>query len=134
MNTKGLSLRNSLLIPVLLVFVLTACGGAPDSIEIELADLPVYPNATLGEGMAQFSAGPMGGSMQQYMTMDAYDEVVEFYTDALSTYPTETISQPSQLGRQTAISVLKEQGVVSVAIQEFSAEQAVHITFMQVGN
>ena len=72
--------------------------------------------------------------MQQYMTTDAYDEVVEFYTDALSTYPTETISQPSELGRQTAISVLKEQGVVSVAIQEFTAEQAVHITFMQVGN
>ena len=134
MNTKGLSMPNLCLVPVLLVFLLAACGGAPDTSGIKLADLPVYPNATMGEGMANFSAGPMGGSMQQYMTADAYDEVVEFYTDALSTYPTETISQPSELGRQTAISVLKEQGVVSVAIQEFTAEQAVHITFMHVGN
>ena len=134
MNTEGLFRRTLMLTSVLLAFVLAACGGAPDTSEIKLADLPAYPNATMGESMAQFSAGSMGGSMQQYMTTDAYDEVVEFYTDALSTYTTETISQPSELGRQTAISVLKEQGVVSVAIQEFTAEQAVHITFMQVGN
>ncbi len=78
--------------------------------------------------------GFMSGSLRQYSTSDSFDEVVSFYEDALSLYPYEVMSNQSELGRQTAISIPRENGVVTVAIQEFTEENSVSITFMEVGS
>ena len=41
--------------------------------------------ATKGETMAQSSfGGVVGGSLEQFTTTDSYEEVVDFYTEALT--------------------------------------------------
>jgi hypothetical protein len=40
----------------------------------------------------------------------------------------------SELGRQTAISIPQKKGMITVAIQEFTEEGTVNITFMAVGS
>lgn len=77
--------------------------------------------------------GFMGGALKQYSTTDPFENVVDFYTDALSQYNTEFIKHESELGRQTAISIKQEKRVTTVAIQEFNKESMVNITFMAVG-
>jgi hypothetical protein len=113
--------------------MLTACGNSASD-GPAMSDIPTYPNAEIGETMEQhFPGGMMGGSLQQYSTTDSYEDVLDFYTDALIEYETELMEHPSELGRQAAISILKENGVITVAIQEFTAEGSVNITFMEVG-
>jgi hypothetical protein len=58
---------------------------------------------------------------------------MDFYTDALNKYNPKFMSNISELGRQTAISIPKKNGMISVAIQEFAEEERVNITFMAVG-
>ena len=70
----------------------------------------------------------------QFTTTDPFDEVVDFYSDALNTYDPEFLSHTTDLGRQTAISIPQKNGMISVAIQEFTAEGTVNITFMAVGS
>jgi len=117
----------------LLTGLLTGCGGYSD-IKSALQEIPLYPNAVEGESMEQsFPGGFMGGSVTQFMTTDPYEEVLEFYTDALYQYETEVMEHETELGRQTAISIPQKKGMITVAIQEFSEEQTVNITFMAVG-
>ena len=78
--------------------------------------------------------GIVGGSLAQFTTTDPFDEVVEFYSDALNKYDPQVLSHTSDLGRQTAISIPQKKGMISVAIQEFTAEGKVNITFMEVGS
>ena len=75
----------------------------------------------------------MSGSLLQLTTTDSFDQVLDFYTDALGQYDPEFMSHTSELGRQTAISIPQKNGMVSVAIQEFIEEGKVNITLMAVG-
>jgi hypothetical protein len=117
----------------LLIGISTSCGGSGGE-GPSLGDLPRYPNATEGESMSQSSPGGfLSGSLVQFTTTDSFDQVVDFYTDALSQYDPEFMSHTSELGRQTAISIPQKNGMVSVAIQEFTEEGTVNITLMAVG-
>lgn len=118
----------------LLICILPGCGSS-DGDGPSLQDIPLYPNAMEGESMQQSSyGGIVGGKLAQFSTTDSYDKVVDFYTDALNKYNTEVLSHTSQLGRQTAISIPQKNGVISVAIQEFTEEGKVNITLMKVGS
>jgi len=118
----------------LLTIIAMGCGGSP-SIVSALQEIPRYPGATEGESMEQsLPGGFLGGAMKQFTTTDSFEEVVEFYTDALYLYDTELMNHESELGRQTAISIPQKKGVITVAIQEFTEDGTVNITFMAVGS
>ena len=117
---------------VLLISITTGCGSSGGGPSLE--DLPLYPYATEGESMEQSgSGGFMAGKLAQFTTTDSFDEVIDFYSDALNMYNPQFMDHTSELGRQTAISILKKNGMISVAIQEFTEEEIVNITFMAVG-
>jgi hypothetical protein len=134
MNTR---IRGTLAMAVafaLLIHVATGCGSSSGD-GPSLQELPRYPNATEGESMGQSSPGGfVSGNLAQFTTTDSFDEVVDFYTEALSKYDPQFMSHTSELGRQTAISIPRENGMTSVAIQEFTAEGRVNITLMAVGS
>jgi hypothetical protein len=118
----------------LLITIPTGCGSSGGD-GPSLQNIPRYPNATEGESMKLSSPGGIvGGSLAQFTTTDLFDEVVDFYTGALNKYDPEFISHTSELGRQTAISIPQKNGMISVAIQEFTAEGKVNITFMAAGS
>ena len=118
----------------LFITISTGCGNS-GSDGPTLQDIPHYPNATEGESMEPSSpAGFVGGKLAQFTTTDSFDEVVDFYTDALNKYDPEFLSHTSELGRQTAISIQRKKGMISVAIQEFTEEGKVNITLMAVGS
>ena len=117
-----------------LLLVLAICYACSSDIDTAIEDIPLYPGATAGESMKQsIPGGFMGGALQQYSTTDSFENVVDFYTDALSQHSTEIINHESELGRQTAISIKQEKRITTIAIQEFNEEGAVNITFMAVG-
>ena len=117
----------------LLIVIAIGCGGS-SSIESALKDIPRYPGATEGESMQQsLPGGFLGGALEQFTTTDPFEEVVDFYTDALYQYDTEFMNHESELGRQTAISIPQKKGMITVAIQEFTEEETVNFTFMAVG-
>jgi hypothetical protein len=117
----------------LLINIPTGCGNSSDG-RLSIQNIPRYPNAATGKSMAQSSPGGLvGGKLEQFTTTDSFDEVVEFYTDALTGFEPKFISHTSELGRQTAISIRKQNGVLSVAIQAFPGEGKVSITLMSVG-
>jgi len=118
----------------LLIGFATGCGSSSDT-QSALQEIPHYPNAIEGESMEQsLPGGFLGGSVTQFTTTDPFDEVLEFYTDALFQYDTEFMEHESELGRQTAISIPQKKGMITVAIQEFTEEGTVNITFMAVGS
>jgi hypothetical protein len=117
----------------LLINISAGCGGSSGE-GPSLQDIPRYPNSTEGESMGQTSPGGIvSGSLSQFATTDSFDKVLDFYTDALSQYDPEFLSHTSELGRQTAISIPRKNGMISVAIQEFTREATVNITLMAVG-
>ena len=117
-----------------LLICITSCGSS-DSDKPSLQDIPRYPNSTEGESMEQsLPGGLMGGKLVQFTTNDPFDEVVNFYTDALKAYEPNFLSHKSDLGRQTTISIPQKNGMISIAIQEFTEENAVNITLMAVGS
>ena len=119
---------------VLLITIPTGCGNSKGE-GPTMQDIPRYPNASEGESMEQSGpAGLVGGKLAQFTTTDSFDEVVDFYTDALNKYDPELLSHTSELGRQTAISIQRKKGMISLAIQEFTEEGKVNITFMAVGS
>lgn len=133
MNVKRLGKRALLVGIALLINLLAGCGNSSDR-GMSLQDIPRYPNSVEGKSMAQSSPGGLvGGKLQQFTTTDSFDEVVEFYTDALTGLDPKYLSHTSELGRQTAISLRNKNGVISVAIQAFSEEGTVSITLMSVG-
>ena len=98
-------------------------------------DIPLYPNAYDGESIEGSSPGGfLGGKLEQFTTTDPFENVVDFYTDALNRYSPEFVSHTSELGRQTAISIPEKNGMISIAIQEFIEEGKVNITFMSLAN
>jgi len=118
----------------LLISIATSCGRSSGD-GPSLQDIPRYPNAIEGDSMEQSSPGGIvGGKLAQFTTTDSFDEVVDFYKDALNRYNSEFTSHTSDLGRQTAFSIPKKNGLISIAIQEFTAEGKVNITFMAVGS
>ena len=131
----GIKTCGTLIIAVtLLVNIFTGCGSS-DGDGLSFQDIPRYPNATEGESIEQPSfSGSVSGNLVQFTTTDSYDQVVDFYTDALKNYDTEVFSHTSELGRQTAISIPQKKRIISVAIQEFTAEGEVNITLMGVGS
>ena len=117
----------------LLVSISAGCGSSGGDAP-SLQDIPRYPNAIEGESVGQSSPGGMlSGSLLQFTTTDSFDQVVGFYTDALSQHDPELMSHTSELGRQTAISMPQKNGMISVVVQEFTEEGTVNITFMSVG-
>ena len=118
---------------ILLVNLLIGCGNSDDINVPSLQDIPQYPGTEKTESMEQSLGGFMGAKIEQYSTSDDFDEVVDFYMDAMSAHETEVISHASELGRQTAISVTRETSVLTVAIQEFTEEGRVNITIMAAG-
>ncbi len=134
MNTVSHAMFATAIVMALLIGAVSGCGSSAED-GSALQTIPQYPNATKGESMEQSIAGGfIGGSMQQYTTTDTFDEVVDFYAEALIGHDTEILSNESQLGRQTAISIPQKRGMVSIAIQEFTEEETVNITFMAVGD
>jgi hypothetical protein len=118
----------------LLISISAGCGNSGNE-GPSLQDIPRYPNAIEGESMAGSSLGGIvSGSLVQFTTADAFDAVVAFYSDALAEYDLEFISNESARGRQTAISIPKKNGIVSVAIQEFTEKEEVNITFMEASS
>ena len=118
----------------LLINISAGCGNSNGK-GPSLKDIPRYPNAIAGESMEQsIPGGLLGGKLVQFTTADSFDEVVDFYTDALNKYDPEFLSHTSELGRQTAISLPQKNGMISVAIQEFTEEGKVNITLMAVGS
>ena len=116
----------------LLINITTGCGSSGGGPSLE--DIPLYPYASEGESMAQsVPGGFMGGQLAQFTKTDPFDEVMDFYTDALDKYNSQLMSHTSELGRQTAISIPRKNGIISVAIQEFAEEEIVNITFMAIG-
>lgn len=77
--------------------------------------------------------GLMGGKLAQFTTTDSFDDVMIFYSKALAGHKPKYMSHTSELGRQTAISIKQRKGMISVAVQEFTEEGKVNITFMAVG-
>jgi hypothetical protein len=134
MNTRVPATLAIVVVSVLLIGLATGCGSGSD-IKSALQEIPLYPNAIEGESTEQsLPGGFLGGSVTQFTTTDAFDEVLEFYTDALYQYDTEFMEHESELGRQTAISIPQKKGMITVAIQEFTEEGTVNITFMAVGS
>ena len=118
----------------LFMCIFTGCGNSSGD-GLSLQDIPRYPNATETESMEHSSPGGLvGGKLTQFTTTDSFDEVVEFYADALNKYDPEFTSHKSELGRQTAIPIPQKNGMISVAIQEFTEEGNVNITLMAVGS
>jgi hypothetical protein len=121
------------LVLVLLLNVSPGCGSSGGD-GPSLQDIPRYPNAIEGESMGGSSAGGMvSGNLAQFTTTDSFDQVLEFYTDALSGYDPQLLSHRSELGRQTAFSIQQNSGMTTVVIQEFTEEGTVNITLMAVG-
>ena len=117
---------------IALALMVTIPAGCGSDSGPRMEDLPLYPDATEGESM-QGSAGFVGGSLLQYTTSDTFDEVVDFYSDELAQYNPKSMSQESELGRQTALTIPKKKGMITIVIQEFTAEGTVNITYMAVG-
>jgi hypothetical protein len=85
----------------------------------------------MGQSIA---GGVVSGQLEQFITTDAFDDVVDFYTDALHQYDPEILSHTSELGRQTVFTIQLKKEMISVAIQEFTEEEQVDITLMAVGS
>ena len=133
MKTKILARRACLLGIALAMTIAAGCGNSGGG-GLSLQDIPLYPGATQGQSMAQSSPfGIVGGELKQFTTTDSYDEVLDFYTNALSGLDPEFLSHKSELGRQSGISIPRKNGMITVAVQEFIEEDAVNITFMSVG-
>jgi hypothetical protein len=133
MNIRRHGLLAVVFASVLLISILTGCGNSGGD-GPSLQDLPRYPNAAEGESMEQSSPGGfISGELTQFTTTDTFDEVLEFYKNELNQHNPEFLSKTSDLGRQTAISIPQKTGMLSVSIQEFTAEGTVNITFMVVG-
>lgn len=133
MMKRILGVIGLMMVFALLVSIPTGCERSANVPSLQ--DIPPYPNATEGESMEHSSPGGfVGGKMQQYTTTDPFDDVVDFYTDALSSYNTEVMSHTSELGRQTAVSIKQDKGITTVAIQEFTEKGTVNITFMAIGS
>ncbi len=116
----------------LATLIVVGCGSSGDE-GVSLPDIPLYPGAAAGQSMAQSSPfGIVGGELKQFTTTDSYDAVLKFYTDALSGFDPKFMSHESELGRQTGISIPRENGMITVAVQEFTEEGKVNITLMSV--
>jgi len=134
MSSRLRSLLSPSLASALLVVSLMACGCSTNH-GPSLSQIPRYPNATQGESMAASAPGGfVGGNLIQLTTTDSFDEVVAFYRDSLGHLNPQLQSFTSELGRQLAVTLPQEDGVISIAIQEFRAEGQVNITLMSVGS
>jgi len=133
MNTRIQTQGILIFLWLLLSILLSGCGKEQNQ-GPALQDIPLYPNATIGETMQASMLGMMGGSLAQYSTTDSYDEVMTFYNDSLTPYDPEVMPHSSELGRQAALSIKRGNGLVTISVQEFTEENTVAITFMEVAH
>lgn len=134
MSSRKANIYKLIAVLIFHFFILTGCGESENN-GPTMADIPIYPGVETGQSMEQqIPGGFMGGALKQYKSSDSFDDVVSFYTSALEQYETQAMSHTSELGQQTAISISKPNGVITIAIQEFVAEDIVNITLMEVGN
>ena len=131
---KYLNYSLNTIVFALFMSMITACGDS-DSEQQSLQEIPQYPGATRGESMEHSSFGGfIGGKLEQFSTSDSFDDVLSFYEKALSEQQPQVLSHTSELGRQTALSLHQNNGILTVTIQEFTEEGQVNITFMSVRN
>ncbi|NNL66868.1 MAG: hypothetical protein HKP30_11535 [Myxococcales bacterium] len=97
-----------------------------------LPEVAYYPDASQRESMSQ-AMGPLGGNLVQLATSDDFDTVLAYYTGALAGLGAESISHTLPGGRQAALSLTRGDQRLTIAIQEFVDEGAVHITHMRLG-
>ncbi len=128
-NTRG-----TLAFAAAVVLLLTTLAGCSENHGPSLSSIPRYPGATEGESMAHASLGNVvGGSLVQFTTTDPFDEVLAFYTEAMKESDPQVQSFTCELGRQSMLSIPQRNGTVTVAIQEFTEDGEVNITFMGAG-
>ncbi|MFO7559087.1 MAG: hypothetical protein R6X10_09680 [Desulfobacterales bacterium] len=102
--------------------------------ELSFQDIPHYP-ASIPEQHMEGSgfSETAGEELKLLSTTDPFKTVVAFYTDELNQYNPEVISQASEPGRQTAITVKQGTKVLTVVIKEHGKEGRVVITHMAAG-
>ncbi len=125
MNIKTLAIT--------VVLSLCVVGGCVKSGVDErlVEDIPRYPNAEETESMGQsVLGGMMSANLLQYTTEDSFDEVMEFYSEALTEFDTKISTYSTDQGRQTAIEIARKRGELTIAVQEFPQENKVNITLM----
>ena len=118
---------------LILIFntLLISCSS-DESDRPTINDIPPYPNSVKGESMQQSMFGVVGGSLQQYSSDDDFKQIFTFYKTELAQYAPEVMTHNLEIGRQSAISIEKENGGITIAIQEYKGEGKVMITFMEV--
>ena len=90
---------NASLLFTLLLILLAGCGSSSDT-GPRLVDIPHYPNSTQRDMMAQSSpGGALSAALVQLTTSDTHDDVISFYTAALSQYETEIVTHDITLMR-----------------------------------
>lgn len=117
----------------ILIFILLCCAVGCNNQEAALSfqSIPHYPASVPEHSMdGAAPAGVIQGELIQLSTTDPFDTVVEFYTGELSRYNPEVLSHSSGLGRQTAITIQRDNKVFAITIQEFGQGERVAITHM----
>lgn len=133
MTTKTQTISAIIITAVFSLVLVTGCGNSSKK-GPTFQDIPQYPNSTKKESMSQSSLmGMVKGRLEQFTTEDSFDDVSNFYTNALQKLNPKTQSHTTEIGRSTAIVIKQKNGAITVAIQEFKDEGKVMITVMRLG-
>lgn len=126
--------RRFLVLFLALLPLVSLAPGCSENYGPSLSMLTPYPGAAAREAEAGSGfAGLVGGSLQQYTTPDAYEEVVDFYRASLRRERPQVNEIDNELGRQITFMMPQEHGMITVTIQDYEEEDT-HITFMGVGS
>lgn len=119
---------------VLILFLSFLSAGCSKSDAPEQIQVPIYPGATADEEVDAKFMGMSLGIVKRVITSDSYDTVMSFYKEHLAPYNPEVMTHELEDGRQTAITVVKdEKKSITVAIQESRKEGKTAISYMRVG-
>lgn len=101
--------------------------------EKEGINIPEYPNAVEDQEVKAEMLGMEFGGVRRVFTSDSFDTVYAFYEEHLRDYSPEVMSHVLEDGRQAAFTVKETEKIVTtVAVQEFSKEGKVAISYMHV--
>ena len=134
MTTKEVPVPTRHFVQIYLLLMIAFISSCSDSNTPAIKDIAIYPGAIEMESMQQhLPGGLMGGQIIQYTSDDSFEEILDFYQQGLEKHQPESIEQNSESGHQVALSIQRNQSILTVVIQEFQSEQQVTITFMEVG-
>ena len=96
------------------LILITGCGDS-GSKGPGFHDIPQYPNSVKKESMQQSSLmNIVKGKLEQFTTEDSFDDVNNFYTNALQKLNPRTQNHTSELGRSTAMVIKQKNGAITV--------------------